>query len=94
MSEKTAPYASWHVRQGITPENTKGPYPEFRPGDLWTPHPDPEKSSYVFEFVGRTDDTFSLSSASNIHPGPIERAISAHPKAVGGGWVMIVVDNR
>ncbi|ROV93607.1 hypothetical protein VMCG_08113 [Cytospora schulzeri] len=91
MSEETAPYASWHVRQGITPENTKGPYPEFRPGDLWTPHPDPAKASYVFKFVGRTDDTFTLSSASNIHPGPIERAISAHPKASG---VMIVGNQR
>lgn len=91
MSEETAPYASWHFRQGITPDNTKPPYPEFRPGDLWAPHPDPEKASYVFKFIGRIDDTFTLSSASNIHPGPIERAISAHPKA---GGVMIVGNQR
>lgn len=91
MSEKTAPYASWHIRQGITTENTKGPYPEFHPGDLWTPHPDPEKCSYVFKFIGRIDDTFTLSSASNIHPGPIERVISAHSKA---GGVMIVGNRR
>lgn len=90
MNEDTAPYASWHVRQGITPENTQPPYPEFHPGDLWTPHPDPEKASYAYKFVGRTDDTFTLSSASNIHPGPIERAISAQPK-VGGA---MVVGNR
>ncbi|KUI71790.1 Acetyl-coenzyme A synthetase 1 [Cytospora mali] len=91
MNEKVAPFASWHVRQGMTPENTKPPYPDFYPGDLWTAHPDPEKASYVFKFVGRTDDTFTLSSASNIHPGPIERAISVHPKAAG---VMIVGNQR
>lgn len=91
MNEDTAPWASWHARQGITPENTKPPYPEFHPGDLFTPHPDPEKASYVFKFVGRTDDTFTLSSASNIHPGPIETAIGAHPKA---GGVMIVGNQR
>lgn len=66
MTEDTAPYASWHVRQGITPENTKPPFPEYRPGDLFTPHPDPTKSKFVFKFVGRTDDTFTLSTASNI----------------------------
>ncbi|KAK7706321.1 hypothetical protein SLS64_007661 [Diaporthe eres] len=91
MTEDTAPYASWHVRQGITPENTKPPYPEYRPGDLFIPHPDPEKAKFVFKFVGRTDDTFTLSTASNIHPGPIERAIGAHPE-VGG--VMIVGNQR
>lgn len=91
MNEDTAPWASWHARQGITPENTKPPYPEFHPGDLFTPHPDPGKASYVFKFVGRTDDTFTLSSASNIHPGPIETAIGAHPKA---GGVMIVGNQR
>lgn len=91
MTDDTAPYASWHVRQGITPENTKPPYPEYRPGDLFTPHPDPAKAPFVFKFVGRTDDTFTLSTASNIHPGPIERAIGAHP-AVGG--VMVVGNQR
>ncbi|KAK2602112.1 hypothetical protein N8I77_008672 [Diaporthe amygdali] len=91
MNEKNAPYASWHVRQGMTPENARPPYPEYRPGDLWTPHPDPEKAAFVFKFVGRTDDTFTLSTASNIHPGPIERAIGAHPKA---GAVMIVGNQR
>lgn len=91
MTEDTAPYASWHVRQGITPENTKPPYPEYRPGDLFVPHPDPKKAAFVFKFVGRTDDTFTLSTASNIHPGPIERAIGAHPE-VGG--VMIVGNQR
>lgn len=91
MNDKTAPYASWHVRQGMTLDNTSRPYPEYRPGDLWTPHPDPRKTSYVFKFFGRTDDTFTLSSASNIHPGPIERAISAHPKVAG---VMVVGNQR
>lgn len=91
MTDETAPYASWHVRQGMTPDNTKPPYPEYRPGDLWTPHPDPEKAPFVFKFAGRTDDTFTLSTASNIHPGPIETAIGAHPKA---GGVMIVGNQR
>ncbi|KAL1850999.1 hypothetical protein Daus18300_012733 [Diaporthe australafricana] len=91
MTDETAPYASWHVRQGMTPDNTKPPYPEYRPGDLWTPHPDLEKAPFVFKFAGRTDDTFTLSTASNIHPGPIETAIGAHPKA---GGVMIVGNQR
>lgn len=90
MNEETAHYATWHVRQGITPENTKPPYPEYRIGDLWTPHPDPAKASYVFRFVGRTDDTFTLSSASNIHPGPVETAIGSHPQARG----VLVVGNQ
>lgn len=90
MNEKTAHYATWHVRQGITPENTTPPYPEYRIGDLWTPHPDPAKSSYVFRFVGRIDDTFTLSSASNIHPGPVETAIGSHPKARG----VLVIGNQ
>lgn len=91
MDEKTAPCASWHFRQGITPANTPPPYPEYRIGDLWTPHPDPAKASYVFKFAGRTDDTFTLSSASNIHPGPVERAIGAHPAAKA---VLVVGDQR
>lgn len=90
MDEKTAPYAPWHVRQGMTLENTPKPYPEYHIGDLWTPHPDPAKSSFVFKFAGRTDDTFTLSSASNIHPGPVERAIGAHPLIRG----VLVVGNR
>lgn len=91
MNERTAPFSSWHFRQGITAENTKAPYPEYRIGDLWTPHPDPAKASYVFKFVGRTDDTFTLSSTLNIHPGPVERAIGAHPSAKG---VMVVGNQR
>lgn len=93
MDDDTAPYASWHFRQGMTPETLghKKPYPEYRIGDLWTPHPDPQKAPYVFRFVGRTDDTFTLSSASNIHPGPVERAIGAHPKIKG---VLVVGDQR
>lgn len=93
MTDETSPYASWHFRQGLTPK-TLGhppPYPEYRIGDLWTPHPDPAKASYVFRFVGRTDDTFTLSSASNIHPGPVEAAIVAHPAVQG---VLVVGDGR
>lgn len=93
MDNDTAPYASWHFRQGWTPATLKQqqPYPEYRIGDLFTPHPDPAKAAYVFRFVGRTDDTFTLSSASNIHPGPVERAIGAHPRIQG---VLVVGDQR
>lgn len=103
MDDRTAPYASWHFRQGITPEtwaassssssssSPGAPYPEYRIGDLWTPHPDPAKAAYVWKFIGRVDDTFTLSSASNIHPGPIERAIGAHPQIKG---VLVVGDQR
>lgn len=91
MDDDTAPFASWHFCQGLTPANTPRPYPEYRIGDLWTPHPDPAKAAYVFRFVGRTDDTFTLSSASNIHPGPVERAIGAHPRISG---VLVVGDQH
>lgn len=93
MDDATAPYASWHFRQGLTPETLRyqKPYPEYRIGDLWTPHPDPAKAGYVFRFVGRVDDTFTLSSASNIHPGPVERAVAAHPRVQG---VVVVGDGR
>lgn len=101
MDDATAPYASWHFRQGWTPATLKAKaaaakqqleaYPEYRIGDLFTPHPDPAKAAYVFRFVGRTDDTFTLSSASNIHPGPVERAIGAHPRIQG---VVVIGDQR
>lgn len=93
MDDDTSPYASWHFRQGLTPATLghQKPYPEYRIGDLWMPHPDPAKASYVFRFAGRTDDTFTLSSASNIHPGPVETAIGAHPKIKG---VLVVGDQR
>lgn len=97
MDDETAPYASWHFRQGWTPETWRQqhgagtPYPEYRIGDLWTPHPDPAKAGYAFRFVGRVDDTFTLSSASNIHPGPVERAVAAHPRVQG---VVVVGDGR
>ncbi|KAF3767061.1 acetyl-CoA synthetase-like protein [Cryphonectria parasitica EP155] len=81
ITEKSAPIASWHARQDIDPSTSSPPYPEWRTGDLWTPHPDPAKAKFAWKFVCRKDDLISFSTGVNGHPGPIERSIISHPKA-------------
>lgn len=86
ITEKSAPLASWHARQNIDLSNTPPPLPEWHTGDLWTPHPDPEKKSYAWKFVCRKDDLISFSTGVNGHPAPLERALSAN-KNVSAGLV-------
>lgn len=83
LTEKSAPIASWHARQGIDPVTSTPPLPEWLTGDLWTPHPDPAKASYAWKFVCRKDDLISFSTGVNGHPGPIEQAILSHSKVRG-----------
>lgn len=93
LTEKSAPYAVWHQRQGIVPgrPGVKEPYPEFATGDLWTPHPDPERASYVWRFIGRTDDLITFATGINVHPGPMESAILRHALVRGA---MLVGNGR
>lgn len=51
---------------------------EFRPGDLWTPHPDPKKAKNVWKFVGRTDDLITYQDGNNFHPTAYELKHSEH----------------
>lgn len=76
MSPQTAPYACWHALNNHRLE-AGPPYPEYAIGDLWTPHPDPEKAAYAWKFVGRSDDLLQLSPGINLHPGTMERLISS-----------------
>ena len=75
--------ATWHALQGITLDTHKPPYPEFATGDLWVPHPDPAKARYAWRFVGRKDDLVQFSTGNNLHPGPMESAVSSQ-KPVSG----------
>jgi acyl-coenzyme A synthetase/AMP-(fatty) acid ligase len=85
LTETSAPYAVWHQARAILPglPGVKEPYPEYSAGDLWTPHPDPERAAYVWRFIGRTDDLITFATGVNLHPGPMERAISKHPLVRG-----------
>ncbi|RYP29495.1 hypothetical protein DL767_006685 [Monosporascus sp. MG133] len=76
MKPESGHLSGWHACQGITAD-TKLPYPEHRMGDLWTPHPDPKKAKYAWRFAGRVDDLVTLSTGVNLHPGPMERAVTA-----------------
>lgn len=62
ITDESAPLASWHARQNIDLSTTSPPLPEWHTGDLWTPHPDPEKKSYAWKFVCRKDDLISFST--------------------------------
>lgn len=72
----TAPHhAHWCIPQEAA---GKPDTPEFPTGDLWTPHPDPAKESYVWRFAGRLDDLITFSTGVNVHPGPLERALTSN----------------
>ena len=64
------PYvALWHRKPDAT---------EWHVGDLWTPHPDPRKSKYVWKFFGRTDDLISFQDGRKFHPTAYELKHSEH----------------
>lgn len=75
ITEQSAPLASWHARQNIGLDTTP-PVPEWHTGDLWTPHPDPEKARFAWKFVCRKDDLISFSTGVNGNPVPLERDIT------------------
>lgn len=84
VTPESAPYAFWAHRQGLLTHDSKPPEGvnsviETTTGDLWTPHPDPAKSSYVWRFVGRSDELITFSTGSNLHPGPIVNGLTASP---------------
>ncbi|KAI1361240.1 acetyl-CoA synthetase-like protein [Xylaria arbuscula] len=76
-SPKTGPYSTHFARERAV-TGKEPPYPEFHVGDLWTPHPDPKKSGYVWKFAGRKDDLITLGAGLNVHTEPIEEALLAH----------------
>ncbi|RYO94510.1 hypothetical protein DL764_007829 [Monosporascus ibericus] len=76
VKPESAYLSGWNVHRGITAES-KPPYSEHRMGDLWTPHPDPKKAKYAWRFAGRIDDLLTLSTGVNLHPGSMERAVTA-----------------
>lgn len=78
LNDKSAPIASWHARQNIRPGTTEPP--EWLTGDLWTPHPDPEKAAFAWKFVCRKDDLISFSTGVTGHPAPIEHSITSADK--------------
>ena len=83
MKRENALTASWHALQGINPGGGL-PLEEWNVGDLWSPHPDPVKARYAWKFVGRRDDLVQFSSGLNLHPGPLERALSSQKNISGG----------
>lgn len=75
LTEASASLASWHARQNIDLATAPKPIPEWHTGDLWTPHPDPNKAAYAWKFVCRKDDLISFSTGVNGNPAPLERDI-------------------
>ncbi len=50
----------------------------YKPGDLWSPHPDPKKAANLWKFRGRTDDLISFQDGNNFHPAAWELKHSEH----------------
>lgn len=78
LTPESAGSSIWHASNRISLKDGP-PYPEFAVGDIWTPHPDPEKARFAWRFIGRKDDLITLATGINLHPGPMERALSANP---------------
>ncbi|KAI1311366.1 acetyl-CoA synthetase-like protein [Xylaria venustula] len=76
-SPKTAKYSPFFAREGAIAESGP-PYPDYHVSDLWTPHPDPKKSRFVWRFAGRKDDLITFAPGINLRTGPIEQALLAH----------------
>lgn len=51
---------------------------ELRPGDLWSPHPDPKKSAYLWKYEGRVDDMIIWKDGTNLNPLYYESKHSEH----------------
>ena len=49
-----------------------------RPGDLWSPHPDPKKAQYTWKFRGRDDDLITYQDGNNFQPTAYELKYSEH----------------
>lgn len=80
LTPTSAPFLGWHVRQNLKLSSNESENPEWHTGDLWTPHPDPEKAAYAWKFVCRKDDLICFATGMNGHPAPIERVIIENPK--------------
>jgi acyl-CoA synthetase (AMP-forming)/AMP-acid ligase II len=86
---KSAPYSAHFAREAIVSKSAP-PYPEYHIGDLWSPHPDPVKSRYVWRFAGRIDNLITLAAGVNLSPGTIEQALLAHNQVKAA----IVIGNK
>jgi len=86
---KSAFYSAYFARNGIRPD-AESVEIEYRTGDIWTPHPDPRKSRYVWRFAGRLDDLVTLDTGVNVRPAPIEEALVAHQQVAAA----IVLGNK
>ncbi|KAI0505126.1 acetyl-CoA synthetase-like protein [Xylaria bambusicola] len=88
-SPKTGKYSTHFARErAIT--GSEPPYQDFHVGDLWTPHPDRNKSGYVWRFAGRKDDLITLGTGLNVRTAAVEEALLAHDQVKGA----IMVGNK
>ncbi|KAH8882930.1 acetyl-CoA synthetase-like protein [Thozetella sp. PMI_491] len=95
MGPESEATAVWHKAHGFNLASGP-PYPEFDTGDLWTPHPDPERAHFVWKFAGRADDLLTFATGNNLHRADMERALSDHPAVeaalvVGAGHCQAVL---
>lgn len=56
LTPKSAGYSAYWAGQGVTTAPDSPPYPEYPLGEVWTPHPDPQKQRYAWRFVRRIYD--------------------------------------
>jgi thioester reductase-like protein len=60
------------------PFSAKNPENSFRTADLFTRHPDPEKSNY-YKYLSRLDDRITLVNGEKVLPIPVEGRIREEP---------------
>ena len=63
-TSRSYPYVAFFRRE---PEATI-----YQPGDLWSPHPDPQKAANLWKFRGRIDDLITYQDGNNFHPAAYE----------------------
>jgi len=59
------------------PSNSSQPLNSFRTRDLFTRHPDPNKSNF-YKYLSRLDDRITLINGEKVLPIPIEGRIRQH----------------
>lgn len=81
---ESAPFSFWAHATGLLtadskPTDSAGLETEVRVGDLWIPHPNPDKARFSWRFAGRTDDLITFSTGTNLYPVPMQTALGASP---------------
>lgn len=56
LTPQSIAYAGYWAGLGVTTAPASPPYPEYSLGEVWTPHPDPQKQRYAWRFVRRICD--------------------------------------